>query len=143
MACHSSSLVARRSSPLDPRCAECFNPTIVAQSFKDLHHVLTEFGPFRPECIWNEDEKPCVHRDGRKSSGIRDIHARDTLEKYKKRAATLQIVIIIASANAAGETMTPGFIFSGASYEMDWFEGCSGWEHLWYEQSLALLSKQW
>lgn len=127
-------LVYRRPSQLDLKRARCFNPTVVAKHFRELALLLESHGPFKPCNIYNMDEKGAQMGGGRKSSGMKFFFDKATRDRYRKRSADLELVTIVECVSADGVGLTPGFIFSGSTYEMSWFEECADREHLWYVQ---------
>ena len=115
-------LVYVRPSPLDTKRAQCFNPGIISKYFKDFKRMVDVFGPFLPMNMYNMDEKGVQMGGGRKSSGVKYFFNRADRSRYRKRSASLELVTIIECVSAAGEALTPGFIFSGSTFDMAWFE---------------------
>lgn len=128
-------LVLRRPSALDLKRARCFNRSAVKKFFHELVNMMDSHGPFKPENIYNVDEKGAQLGGGRKSTGVKYFHCRELREKYRKRSSELELVTIIECVSAAGEALTPGFIFSGGFYDMAWFEDCPDSEHITYVSS--------
>lgn len=119
-------LALRKSSPLDPKRAACFNRTAVATHFTDFEALQRSHGPFKARDTYNFDEHAALFSGGRKSCGVKGFNSR---EKYRKRSGELDMVTICECVSADGVAVTPGFIFSSSYYE--WFRGCPEEQDIW------------
>lgn len=123
---HAESLVYAKSAPFDMKHAHCFNHTAIGRHFEDLQKMLRDHGPFKPQNIYNMDEKGTQMGGERKLSGLKYFYSRSDRARYKKRSADLELVTIIECVFANSEALTPGFIFSGTVFEKTWSDAIKG-----------------
>ena len=116
-----SSLKLGKPSGLDPKRAQCFNCTTVANHFELLEKVLCELDvPW--ENVWNMDEKGCQQGGGRKASAEKYFMPQNKRPCYHQRSGNLELVTIIECVNAMGDAIKPGFVFPGKQFHKGWLE---------------------
>jgi len=103
-------LVSAKPRGLDPKRAQNFNRTAIAEYFELRHQLEEKHGGIPPEHHWNMDEKGCQMGGGRQGSGMKFIFASEDKERYRLHSDNLELVSIIESVNAAGTAMPPAFI---------------------------------
>ncbi len=123
-------LAYSKSAPLDTKRAQCFNRTAIDQHFKDFAETLVAIGSVKPQNLYNMDEKGAQMGGGRKSSGIKYFFSRTDRARYKKRSEDLELVTIIECVSADGVALTPGFVFNGTTYDMEWFAAAKDRPHV-------------
>ncbi|KII83531.1 hypothetical protein PLICRDRAFT_119302, partial [Plicaturopsis crispa FD-325 SS-3] len=122
---HRAQLKFCGTSGLDPKRAACFNPGTVKKHFDELGAAIDE-RKYKIHNRYNMDEKGCQIGGGRKRTGRKYFFPRSERANYKKRNANLELVTVIECCSADGEMLQPGFIFSGAGYEYEWFQDHPG-----------------
>ena len=110
-----------KPSGLDPKRAQAFNRTTVANHFKLLKEFIEKEG-ISWKNVYNMDEKGCQRGGGRKASSRKYFVPRNRQPKYKMRSGNLELVTIIECICADGSSLKPGFVFSGKEYCREWFE---------------------
>jgi hypothetical protein len=68
------------------------------------------------------DEKGCQRGGGRKSSPEKFFIPRNRRPAYQKKSGNLELVTVIESVSAIGESTKPGFVFPGKQFHREWFE---------------------
>jgi hypothetical protein len=115
-------LVFTSTNALDPKRATCFNPTAVKDHFDAYEEVLQKYS-IKPSNIYNMDEQGIQFGGGRKRTGRKYFFSRKNRGRYRKRAASLELITVIDAVCADGTTLLPGFIFIGNQlWEVPWFQ---------------------
>ena len=107
---HHPCLVSAKPRGLDPKRAQNFNRTVVAEYFGSRQQLEERYGGIPPEHHWNMDEKGCQMGGGRQGSGMKFIFASEDSKRYRLHSDNLELVSIIECVNAAGTAMPPAFI---------------------------------
>ncbi|KAH8994810.1 DDE superfamily endonuclease-domain-containing protein [Lactarius akahatsu] len=115
-------LALRRPTGLDPKRAQCFNPTVQ----NDI--------PW--ENIYNMDEKGIQLGGGRKMDNTRFLYSREQSARTKLQSASLELVTVLECVSADGSSLKPGFVLSGK---------CILWDEYFEEDGImvALSEKGW
>jgi hypothetical protein len=110
----------RPPRPLDPKRAQCFNPTIVKKHF---HNVKLAMDGVNERNIYNLDECGIQRGGGRKCLGRQVVFAADDPFCYQRRSENLELTTVIDVVCADGTTLVPGFVFAGKNiFEEKWFD---------------------
>jgi hypothetical protein len=108
------------TSGLDPKRAQAFNQPSISEQFRQYGEAK-EKKNYKPENLYNLDEKGVQIGGGRKQTGKKYYIPRNQRSKYKARDGNLELVTVIECCAADGTMLKPGFIFSGTNYEEEWF----------------------
>lgn len=111
----------RRPKRLDPTRAKCFNQPTVEKHFRELQEIKEKYN-IKVENTYNMDEKGIQLGGGRNGDTSKAFFSVDDTTRYKIRSDDLELVTIIECVSADGTSLTPGFIFAGATFEQEWFE---------------------
>jgi len=95
---------------LDPKRAQNFNKTTVADYFDQRARLDEEFGPIPPENDWNMDEKGVQMGGGRHHDGSKFYYLRGQKNRYRIHSDNLELVTVVECISAAGEAIPPSFI---------------------------------
>ncbi|KAH7903405.1 DDE superfamily endonuclease-domain-containing protein [Hygrophoropsis aurantiaca] len=110
-----------RPTGLDPKRSTMFNRATVDHHFKLLDDFLrTEGIPW--ENIYNMDEKGIQLGGGRRCDNTKYLYSRSQKARVKIQNADLELVTIIECVCADGNSLKPGFVFSGVEFCPEWFE---------------------
>jgi hypothetical protein len=109
-----------KPSGLDPKRAWSFNKKSVEGHFNLLESIIRNY-EIPTENIYNMDEKGVQRGGGRAKSNEKFLVSRCKRPHYRKKSANLELITIIECASADGESIKPGFIFPGQSYQPEWF----------------------
>ncbi len=112
----------RRPKRLDPTRAKCFNEPTVDKHFRELQEIKDKYN-IKVENTYNMDEKGIQLGGGRNGRGNeKTFFSTDDTARYKIRSDDLELVTILECVCADGTSLTPGFVFAGATFEQEWFE---------------------
>lgn len=104
---------------LDPKRAQAFNPTTVADHFTQLKTVMETFEiPSRN--LYNWDEKGLQLGGGRKGLNLHYVFAQGQRERYVSRSDNLELVSLLEAVSADGYALPPMFVVS-KTYPSDWW----------------------
>jgi hypothetical protein len=105
-------LELKRPTGLNPKCTQCFNPTVVKQHFQLLGDFLTQHNiPW--ENVYNMDEKGIQLGGSRKLDNTRYLYFQNQQNRVKLQSADLELVMTIECIAADGFILKPGFVFCG------------------------------
>ena len=110
-----------KPSGLDPSRAWAFNKPVVSRHFELLAAIITK-DDVPVENIYNMDEKGCQLGGGRKANMHKYLVPRNRRPRYKKRSGNLDLITIIECVGADGDSLRPGFVFSGKEFSAEWFD---------------------
>jgi hypothetical protein len=102
----------KRLTGLDPKCAQCFNRSIVERHFQLLGDFLKEH-KIAWENVYNMDEKGIQLGGRRKLDNTKYLYSRDQRNRVKLQSADLELVTMIKCVGADGSILKPGFVFCG------------------------------
>ncbi|TFK45500.1 hypothetical protein OE88DRAFT_1633131, partial [Heliocybe sulcata] len=107
---------------LDPKRAQAFNPTNIADHFDKLGNARARYR-YKIWNIYNFDETGMQIGGGRKRTGRKYFIHRKSRMNYKKRSANLELVTVVECACADATMVDPGFLFEGKkTYYLEWFQ---------------------
>ena len=101
----------KRPTGLDPKCAQCFNRSIVEHHFQLLGDFLKEH-KIAWENVYNMDEKGIQLGGGRKLD-TKYLYSWDQCNCVKLQSAELEHVLTIECMGADGSILKPGFVSCG------------------------------
>jgi hypothetical protein len=105
---------------LDPKRAQCFNPTTVKKHFSDVQVAMDGV---EERNIYNLDECGIQRGGGRKCLGRQVAFASDDAFCYQRRSENLELTTVIDVVCADGTAPVPGFVFAGKNvFEEKWFD---------------------
>lgn len=111
----------RRPRYIDPTRAKCFNKPTVKAHFDELRDIIAKHG-IKTENTYNMDEKGIQLGGGRNQSSEKGFFSADDTARYKLHSDNLELVTMLECVCADGSSLVPGFIFSGTTFEKEWFE---------------------
>jgi hypothetical protein len=115
-------MVFASTNGLDPKRAAAFQPEAVKTHFKTLKQLIHDYN-IKVNNIYNMDEQGIQMGGGRKRTGRKYFFRRHDRQRYRKRAADLELVTVIDIVCADGTKLIPGIVHCGSNtYEMDWFK---------------------
>jgi hypothetical protein len=123
MSRHKNTVKFCGTSGLDPKRAQAFNRTNIADHFKQLGDAISKY---KYRIILNFDETGMQRGGGRKRTGKKHFIGRHSRARYRKRDANLELVTIVECACNDGTMLDPGFIFQGKTWDEDWFSKHKG-----------------
>ena len=89
--------------------------------FNELTKLVEEFD-VPAENIYNMDEKGCQRGGGKKSSRRKYVYSKKQQARYKQRSANLELITVLETVCADGDTLKPCFVFPGTSFCPEWFD---------------------
>ncbi len=110
-----------KPSGLDPSRAWAFSKPVAQHHIKLLDEIITKHN-IPVENIYNMDEKGCQLEGGRKAGAIKYLIPWNRRPKYRKQSAELDLITNVEVVSANGESLLPGFIFSGKEFSPEWFQ---------------------
>ena len=114
-------IVLSSATGLDPKRARAFNEPVVNRFFNELTKLVEEFD-IPAENIYNMDEKGCGRGGGKKSSQRKYVYSKKQQAWYKQHSANLELITVLKTVCADGDTLKPCFVFPGTSFCPEWFD---------------------
>ena len=95
------------------------NENDVSAACKQIQDLLKEY---ELQNIYNMDEKGCQMGGGRTRSNKKAFFACNDKARYQIPSDELELVTILECIAADGSSLAPGFVFSGGTFDLDWFK---------------------